>query len=53
MSFGDTITLNSGAVLPIIGLGTWQSKPKEVENAVRIRESMVAIAISLVRSLRV
>lgn len=37
MSFGRTTTLNTGAVLPIIGFGTWQSKPKEVEKAVRIR----------------
>ncbi|KAF8652280.1 hypothetical protein AX16_004469 [Volvariella volvacea WC 439] len=34
MSFGKTITLSNGAILPQIGLGTWLSKPKEVENAV-------------------
>jgi len=34
MSFGKTITLSNGAKLPQIGLGTWQSKPKEVEFAV-------------------
>ncbi|EJD34997.1 Aldo/keto reductase [Auricularia subglabra TFB-10046 SS5] len=36
MSFGSTITLNNGATLPQIGLGTWLSKPHEVENAVEI-----------------
>ncbi|KAJ6623933.1 NADP-dependent oxidoreductase domain-containing protein [Mycena sp. CBHHK59/15] len=34
MSFGKILTLSSGAPLPQIGLGTWMSKPKEVENAV-------------------
>ncbi|TFK44982.1 NADP-dependent oxidoreductase domain-containing protein [Crucibulum laeve] len=34
MSFGKIITLSSGAPLPQIGLGTWLSKPHEVENAV-------------------
>ncbi|KAJ7125394.1 Aldo/keto reductase [Mycena epipterygia] len=34
MSFGKILTLSSGALLPQIGLGTWQAKPKEVENAV-------------------
>lgn len=36
MSFGKTITLSNGAKLPRIGLGTWMSKPNEVENAVEI-----------------
>ncbi|EKM81197.1 hypothetical protein AGABI1DRAFT_112884 [Agaricus bisporus var. burnettii JB137-S8] len=36
MSFGKTITLSNGAKMPRIGLGTWQSKPHEVENAVEI-----------------
>ncbi|PPQ64538.1 hypothetical protein CVT24_008440 [Panaeolus cyanescens] len=36
MSFGKTITLSSGQELPQIGLGTWLSKPHEVENAVEI-----------------
>jgi len=35
MSLGKTITLSNGAKLPQIGLGTWLSKPNEVENAVR------------------
>jgi len=34
MSFHDTVTLSTGQTLPRIGLGTWQSKPHEVENAV-------------------
>ncbi|KAH0829044.1 NADP-dependent oxidoreductase domain-containing protein [Lanmaoa asiatica] len=36
MSFGKVITLNTGATIPQIGLGTWLSKPNEVENAVEI-----------------
>lgn len=36
MSFGNIVTLSTGAKLPQIGLGTWLSKPKEVENAVEI-----------------
>ena len=35
MSFRKFITLSTGARLPQIGLGTWLSKPKEVERAVR------------------
>ena len=34
MSLGKTITLSNGSKIPQIGLGTWRSKPKEVENAV-------------------
>ncbi|KIM30669.1 hypothetical protein M408DRAFT_15567 [Serendipita vermifera MAFF 305830] len=36
MSFQKIITLSSRATLPQIGLGTWLSKPREVENAVEI-----------------
>ncbi|KAJ7647898.1 NADP-dependent oxidoreductase domain-containing protein [Roridomyces roridus] len=36
MSFGKILTLSSGTPVPQIGLGTWLSKPKEVENAVEI-----------------
>ncbi|KAI0785731.1 Aldo/keto reductase [Abortiporus biennis] len=36
MSEGVYLTLSSGAKIPQIGLGTWLSKPKEVENAVEI-----------------
>lgn len=31
-----TFTLNTGDKIPAIGLGTWQSKPNEVRDAVRI-----------------
>ena len=31
----ETFTLNTGAKMPKIGLGTWQSKPNEVRYAVR------------------
>lgn len=30
MSFGRTVTLNSGHKVPVIGYGTWQSAPGEV-----------------------
>ncbi|KAG7091286.1 hypothetical protein E1B28_010334 [Marasmius oreades] len=36
MSFAKTITLSTGASIRQIGLGTWLSQPKEVENAVEI-----------------
>lgn len=36
MSFGNILTLSNGDKLPQIGLGTWLSKPHEVENAVEI-----------------
>lgn len=36
MSFGDYVILSTGARIPNLGLGTWMSKPKEVENAVEI-----------------
>ncbi|KAF8307165.1 Aldo/keto reductase [Clavulina sp. PMI_390] len=36
MSYGHTTTLASGAPLPVIGLGTWLSKPGEVKAAVEI-----------------
>ncbi|EIW54209.1 Aldo/keto reductase [Trametes versicolor FP-101664 SS1] len=34
MSFGKTLALSTGATIPQIGLGTWLSKPNEVERAV-------------------
>lgn len=34
MSLGKVLPLNTGATIPQIGLGTWLSKPQEVENAV-------------------
>ncbi|EKM81198.1 hypothetical protein AGABI1DRAFT_84126 [Agaricus bisporus var. burnettii JB137-S8] len=36
MSFGKSITLSTGAKIPRVGLGTWQSEPNEVEKAVEI-----------------
>ncbi|KAI7906196.1 NADP-dependent oxidoreductase domain-containing protein [Cokeromyces recurvatus] len=36
MSLGATILLNNGVIMPAFGLGTWQSKPTEVYNAVLI-----------------
>jgi len=34
MSLGRTAKLNTGATIPLVGLGTWQSKPNEVRDAV-------------------
>ncbi|KAI8883475.1 Aldo/keto reductase [Backusella circina FSU 941] len=34
MSSGRAFKLNTGASIPAVGLGTWQSKPSEVYNAV-------------------
>ncbi|KAF8423027.1 NADP-dependent oxidoreductase domain-containing protein [Tirmania nivea] len=34
MSFGQTYTLNTGAKIPAVGLGTWLSQLNEVERAV-------------------
>ena len=39
MSFGKILTLNTGEKIPQIGLGTWLSKPKEVESAVRFNRT--------------
>lgn len=36
MSVGKSVTLSTGAPLPQIGFGTWQSSPGDVERAVRI-----------------
>lgn len=33
MSVPTEFKLNSGASIPAVGLGTWQSKPGEVEKA--------------------
>ncbi|WKX91633.1 hypothetical protein Q1695_010006 [Nippostrongylus brasiliensis] len=33
---GPTITLSNGVQMPQVGLGTWQSKPSEVKNAVKV-----------------
>lgn len=30
----ETATLNTGDKIPLVGLGTWQSAPNEVKNAV-------------------
>lgn len=30
----DNFTLNTGATIPSVGLGTWQAKPGEVQQAV-------------------
>ncbi|TFY51219.1 hypothetical protein EVJ58_g10681 [Rhodofomes roseus] len=36
MSQGKVLSLSSGQTIPQIGLGTWLSKPNEVENAVEL-----------------
>jgi glycerol 2-dehydrogenase (NADP+) len=34
MTFSKTLTLNTGAKIPTVGLGTWQAAPGEVAKAV-------------------
>jgi hypothetical protein len=36
MSFGNGFTLSTGTNIPQLALGTWLSKPKEVEATVRL-----------------
>lgn len=42
MSLHKTIQLNNGITIPQIGLGTWLSKPREIEDAVRCRMRIYA-----------
>jgi diketogulonate reductase-like aldo/keto reductase len=34
MPIAKTVRLNTGIDMPVIGLGTWQSAPEQVEKAV-------------------
>ena len=51
MSFGNSLQLNMGVSIPQIGLGTWRSKPNEVENAVRKLPNFQVFCLSISLSL--
>jgi hypothetical protein len=49
MSFQKTLQLNNDKTIPQIGLGTWLSKPHEVENSVSQCMRIYAETLSFMR----
>lgn len=47
MSHGKLVSLSTGQTIPQIGLGTWLSKPNEVENAVCLLSLVIGLLLTV------
>ena len=55
MSAAQTVKLSSGHSMPVVGLGTWKSKPGEVAAAVKhaIKSGYRWVRLNLIRKLSI